>query len=193
MNIKVMLKLEIFDKTGKIIETVEKESESWCRAYGAIMLAQTRGSSTPSPTAPDTGNVNRTLRTVSSAFRCNAALGTVTDGIRVGTSSQAVDMTDYAMVAAVAEGTGAGEMEHQAVSVSAPSTAANVSSFTVARTIVNNSGNNITVEECGIYGQSAITGAVIVYMLLCRDLTGAQVIGDGGGITVTYTVSTTVG
>lgn len=192
MNMKVMVKLEIFDKSGKVVKTIEKESESWCRGYGAQMLAQFRGASTASPTAPDTGNTSRTLRTSAAPFRCSGSLGVVTHGIRVGTSSQAVDMTDYAMIVAIAEGTGSGEMEHQATSISNSSVAGSTASFTVARTIVNNSGAQITVEECGIYGYGGIDPAATVYLLLCRDLTGSQAIADGGGITITYTVSVTV-
>ncbi len=192
MNNKVMLKVEIFDKYGKVTSRIEKESESWCRAYGALMLAQMRGSPTASPTAPDTGNTNRTVKRAGQGFRCDGGLGTTTEGIRVGTSSQAVDMTDYAMIAAIAEGTGAGQMEHQATAVGTPSVAANVSSFTVSRTVVNNTGSSITVEECGIYGKGEDNSGTR-YFLLCRDLTGSQVILDGGGITVTYTISTTVG
>lgn len=190
MNIKVMLKVKIFDKKGKVISCTEKESESWCRGYAALMLAQMRGSSTPSPTAPDTGNTNRALRTASNPFRCDAASGTVTSGIRVGTDNTTVDMTDYALNTAIANGSGAGQLNHGACVVSAPSINGSTSSFTVTRSITNASGGDITVEECGIYGQG-YNGATR-YFCMCRDITGSQVVPDGGGITVTYTVSVTV-
>ena len=177
------------DRNGKVISRERHKIKSWCRAYNHILCAQFRvGESNPSPaiTTKDTGNTNRNLR-YQVNFPCNAGIGSTTMGIRVGTDNTAVDIEQYALIAAIAEGTGAGQMEHQGMVFADNGVAGNVSSFKAERVIVNNSGGVINVAETGIYCRAYDTGETARYFMVIRDLV-TQAVPDGGAITVTYTI-----
>jgi hypothetical protein len=120
-------------------------------------------------------------------FRVSGPLGDDEIGPVVGTGDTAVTITDYALGAQIAEGTGAGQMEHLGTTISAVTVAAPYASFTVSRTITNNSGTTITVKECGLYCWTT-TSQVQLAMIL-RDVLGAPLdVVDGGSITVDYTI-----
>ena len=195
MKYELKYKVEVFNKHGKVIHCEERRSKSFLEGYAAIMCAQMHGKSTPTITitVTDTGGTERTLRTYPAPFSCNAGAGIVVNGIRVGTGDTAVDMTDNKLETEITEGTSTGEMEHQATAFTTPSMAGSTCSFTVARSVINSSGASITVKEVGVYGISAITGVMAVYLAMVRDvLVSSVAVPNGGGITVTYTVSATV-
>ncbi|MFQ5826628.1 MAG: ABC transporter substrate-binding protein [Dehalococcoidia bacterium] len=109
-------------------------------------------------------------------------------GIVVGTDDTAVTINDYAMGTQFTNALGA---SHQTQTFTAPAVAASTCSWTTTRTIVNNSGNPVSIKEIGIYiiGQNGET----YNHCGVRDVLGAAVsVPDGGSITVTYTFSVTV-
>ena len=108
-------------------------------------------------------------------------------GIRVGTDNTPVAITDYALKAAVAEGTGPGQMEHQAQTFTWIGVAGNVCSFKTERVIVNNSGSQINLLEAAIYISVFYYPTAGTYICACRDLI-SQDVPDGGSITMTYTI-----
>lgn len=189
MKILAFIEATVFDRDGKVISHKKKPSRSFVRGFNHILCAQFRQETNPSPAiqTKDTGGAVRDLRNANTPFQADGVVGDDNYGIRVGTSNQAVDIEDFALIAAIAEGVGAGEMNHQAGSVTYLGVAAGVSSFTVDRTILNNSGGTINVEEVGIYAITMRVGAVNTYVMVVRDLYTLAV-PDGGGITVTYTI-----
>ena len=189
MKILAFIEATVFDRDGKVISHKKKPSRSFVRGFNHILCAQIRQESTPNPAiqTKDTGGATRDLRTADTAFGANGPVGNDDYGIVVGTSNHAVDIEDYALIAAIAEGVGAGQMNHQLCSATYLGVAAGVSSFTVDRSILNNSGDTINVEEAGIYAQTKRVGAIATYVMVMRDLM-SQAVPDGGGITVTYTI-----
>ena len=189
MKILAFIEATVFDRDGKVISHKKKPSRSFVRGFNHILCAQIRQESTPDPVIPtkNTGGALVNLRNSSACLRADGPVGIDDYGIVVGTSNQAVDIEDYALIAAVAEGVGAGQMNHQAGSATYLGVAAGVSSFTVDRSILNNSGDTINIEEVGIYVTATRTPTIATYVMVMRDLV-SQAVPDGGGITVTYTI-----
>ena len=188
MKITGFVTAVVRDRNGKVISRERHQSRSFVRAYNHLQCAQMRGIAAPSPaiTTKDTGGTDRNLRNGDKGS-CNAAIGVSAYGIRVGTDNTAVDIEQYALIAACAEGTGAGEMEHQGTSFNFVGVAGNVCSFEVERSIVNNSGGAIAVEEVAIYTTGNDTADATRYFMVARDLI-SQSVPDGGAITMTYTI-----
>ncbi|GAI77413.1 unnamed protein product, partial [marine sediment metagenome] len=109
-------------------------------------------------------------------------------GIRVGTGNTPVAIDDYAVETPIAEGTGAGEMNHQVCTIATSVVAAPSCSFLVSRAMVNNSPAEVTVREAAIYMRM---GAY--YGCGARDVFGApQAVPIAGTITVNWTLQVTV-
>jgi len=180
----------VTDKTGRVIKRVRRHrANSFVRAW-TFVLASQMPYSVPDPVigpVKDTSNVNQNLRRSYQTFSCAAPAGVTVQGIRVGTDGTAVTLADYALIAPIAHGVGAGQMEHQAQSFAWVGVVAGVCSFTITRSFVNNSGGPITVEECALYIRAINVTPVLVYLCGARDLF-TQIVPDGGGVTVVYTL-----
>jgi len=189
MKILAFIEATVFDRDGKIISHKKKPSRSFVRGFNHILCAQIRQESTPDPVIPtkNTGGALINLRNSSACLRASGPVGDDDYGIVVGTSNQAIDIEDYALIAAAAEGVGAGQMNHQLCSATYLGVAAGVSSFTVDRSILNNSGDTINIEEAGIYVMATRAPTAQTFVMVMRDLV-SQAVPDGGGITVTYTI-----
>lgn len=115
--------------------------------------------------------------------------GTLSDdgqGICIGTDNTAESVDDYVMGTLINDGSGAGEMEYQS-SGFIRNWDGGSTKFTrsVYREFQNSSGGSITVEEVGIYWESALSTSYIFLML--RDLiSGGQAVGDGESLLVQY-------
>jgi hypothetical protein len=90
----------------------------------------------------------------------------------------------YALAAKIANGTGAGQLQYGAVSITAPATIGQKRQITVARVFTNNSGASITVNEVGL----VVSG--IYYFLIERTLS-TNAIANLASATWTYTISIT--
>jgi len=190
MDVELGLALKVTDKDGRVISRQgRRKCHSFVQGWNWALSAQFLGQSQPSPPngpVKDTSGVNRNLRTCGNPFRCNAGAGATSYGIRVGTSTQAVSISDYALIAPVAEGTGSGQMEHQAQTFTWIGVVGNICSFKTERVIVNNSGAQINLREAAIYMSVFYYPTAGTYIMACRDLI-SQNVPNGGSITVTYT------
>jgi len=173
------------DPTGRIIFRKSQICRSYVLAEIDLIYAQMQYGA---HLIPDTGNVNRNIGADVNNLLANAGAGNVNYGIRVGTSSQAVAISDYHLIAAIAQGVGAGQLQHGAMSYVAPSTVGSTRRFTCSRTFTNGSGADITVNEVGIY---ACGGTTPYYFCIERSLLTFTV-PNGASRTVTYTISVTV-
>ena len=191
MKVLAYIETTVRDRHGKVISHHKKRSRSFVRGFNHMLCAQMRGESSPSPAiqTKDTGGVVRNLRTASNCFVADSGVGVVTHGIRVGTSVQAVDIEDYQLITAIAEGAGAGQLNHQATTCTYVGISGSQCSFTVQRQLNNNSGGNITIEEAGIYNSFYV--GFVIYVMSCRDLV-TELVPDAGNITVTYTIRVVV-
>jgi len=190
-EVELWLAVKVTDKNGKIISRQRRRrSHSYIQGWNWAVCGQFLGQSNPSPPLGLTRNVAGgyvNLRTSGSPFRCNAGAGTTNTGIRVGTDNTSVTIADYALKASIGEGTGSGQMEHQAQTFNFIGVVGNVCSFQTERVIVNNSGGQINVREAAIYMMAFRYPTTGTEICASRDLI-SQDVPDGGSITVTYTI-----
>lgn len=182
------------DKTGKIVsDTGEKNSHSLVQHFLQflyICFADTNNA------IEDTGNTSRTVvkpaTTANTILKIAAPANNDDYGLMVGSGTTAEAATDYALATLIAHGTGSGQLQYGATSVSDGAVSgANVDQVNT-RTFTNGSGATVTVKEIGIYC-IGYDGIVYRYFCICRDVLGTvQDVEDGQTATLQYTVRTTV-
>jgi len=176
--------VEVRDKEGRIIQRTSAPSRSYVEQWNQLLNVQ---ASQAGKTVKDTSGADRSVSKSSGLFLCNAGIGVVIYGLRVGKGTTAVAIDDYALESPLGEGTGTDEFNHQAVTFTEPAVVGSTCSFTVKRIMINNSGATISgIKEIGNY-QSG-------YLCLgFRDvLPSAVSVDHGGSISVTYTIAVTV-
>ena len=173
------------DRHGKIVSRERRKSKSFLKQWNQLIYVQM----TQTPlNITDTAGVSRSVDKISAAFGMNGAAVQTSYGTRVGTGTTAVAIDDYALETPIAEGVGAGQMEHLVCTVATYVVAAPNCSFLVSRAIVNNSGASITVRESGIYARGGS-----YFLCAVRDVFGTpQDVPNGGSIVVNYTLRVTV-
>lgn len=181
--------VEVRDKEGRVLQHISAPSRSYIQQWNQILNVQ---ATQADKTVKDTGGDNRLIAFYCFSLTANANLGNVDKGIRVGKGNTAVAIDDYALESPCGEGTGTDQFNHQAVVFTEPSVAGSTCSFTVRRTMINNSGATINgIREIGCYISGYRT--VYYYFLGFRDVLGSPVnVPDGGAITVEYTIGVTV-
>ena len=189
MKFQMYVDVVVRDRNGKVIQRIRKRK---CSSYVIALIDHLNSfMGAANNTIKDTGGTNRSYEpaTYAANISMNVAGGaTVTTfGIRAGTGTTAVTISDYAVETPIAEGTGAGQLSHGATSVGAPSTVGSSRQFTIARTFTNNSGASITVNEVGLYSRYS----TVYYFMLERSLLTFS-IANGASATVTYTIKVTV-
>lgn len=141
----------------------------------------------------DTGGTLRTLNRAlaGSGSNLDALSGAAnnTFGIQVGTGVTAVAIGDTALVTLIADGVAATQLQYGATSAIAPSTAGSTRSFTVSRTLTNNSGGTVTIQEVGLV--LSYTADALRRFLVERSLS-TQAILNTASATATYTIGVTV-
>jgi len=116
-------------------------------------------------------------------FACTAALGTVTQGIVVGTGGGAVTVDNYALGTPVTHGTGSTQLQFSAVSFGSLTTSGSTRYFTVVRTLTGNSTTTVNVTEVGLYANG---------YLIDRTLNSFSVLASPATKVITYNVSVSV-
>ncbi|MBA7522895.1 hypothetical protein ES705_15015 [subsurface metagenome] len=174
------------DRHGKVISRERHRSKSFLKQWNQLVYAHMSQSLTL--TITDTGGTPRSVQFDPDNFSMDAIAGVDTYGIRVGTGNTAVDISDYALESPIANGVGAGDLIYWLCAVADPVVAAPSCSFEVSRTMVNDSGNEITAREAGIYMKmEAFFGCAV------RDVFATpQAVPNGGAITVNWTLQVTV-
>ncbi len=186
MNLKLMINIKDIDKDGNVFNECEFEANSLVKAFIGILAGLCYvGSTTVS--VSDTGNISRTATYISPYLRSDAAVGDITKGIVVGTSSTAVAVSDYKLGTIVSHGTGSGQLSYGAMEVlTSYTTSGSNSYFEVRRAITNNSGADITTEEIGYYGFYSSYSFCIDRTIYNKTIT------NGNGIVITYKFQVTV-
>lgn len=202
--------LEALDASGKLVDRYSERSRTLNRNYwnwlfkefgGFIQTTGSAGNSfaMASDTTFGAGHLtnksidavvtNTNGTTLGGAPAIIGSLGSTAAGIVVGTGTGAESFEDAALGAICANGTSAGQMSYQAMTLGTPTYNAGTLTWTwvATRILNNNSGGTIVVGETGVYGYKATAG--VTYMLM-RDLLGATVsVLSGGQVTVTYTMT----
>lgn len=202
--------LEVFDKDGKLIQKHRQRSHSWVRnAYNVMFsnLAAKNASDatfgagklsakfTDGTVVGDGYHFGWGERDLDSPGYGYLAAAAVTDhGIVVGSGTNAEDFEDYALQTQIAEGTGAGQLNHVQSESHNVSYADTTLKDELVRYFNNNSGGNVDVNEVGVIGHfSRISGAYPDFeALVCRDkLASTVTVPDTGQLKVTYTIQLT--
>lgn len=199
-------KLEVFDKDGKLIQKHKQRSHSWTRnAYNHLFsqLAQKNGNDDTfgagklsikdyngvikygtNPIGQDySKNVDNPA--INYGYLCSAAW--VVSGIQVGSGTNAESFEDYVLQTPIAEGTGAGEINHIASELHSISYSDTTLTDELVRYFNNNSGGNISVNEVALTMNGYL--AANIKWVQSRDKLGATVtVPDTGQLKVTYTI-----
>lgn len=176
---------EIRDKHGQIISVTKHEVHSIVRGFIDTLHVQ-MGQVAVTNGAVATDGATRNTGTGVNNFAADNAAASGTYGLVVGTGSGAVTISDYALGAKIAHGSGAGQLSHGGTTFTNPTTSGSTRSFTIQRTFTNNSGSDITVNEVGIYIKMS------TYILLMDRTLSTKTITNGTTGTLTYTLGVTV-
>lgn len=171
------------DRYGKVISRECRRARSLLKQWNQLVCVYM---SRATISITDTGGVSRSIGADGIGFWMRPSAGDDSYGIIIGTGSTAVAIDDYAVATKISEGAGAGQMNYLACIVATPVVAAPICSFEVSRSVVNNSGSQITVREAGLYAKLIGTP---YYGCMARDVfTTPQDVPDGGSITVNWTI-----
>ena len=192
-NALLYYRLEVSDRQGRLLRRTRLyRSHSFVEQYAQHLRAWFRNSNESS--VVDTGGTSRTILNPSSGANvwmqviANAAAA-ANYGIRVGTGTTAVAMTNRQLATLIADGVGAGQLDYGGTTVGAHAQSGAAANFTLSRTFANTSGASITVREIGIACYTVILGPTDTYHLLVRDVLGTAVaVGDGQTLSVSYTI-----
>jgi len=183
MQVGVLLTIKKLSKDGKVLFEQRKQSESLVQAFiNGIRMFMVTGIG---DSLPDTSGTSRTVYRDTDDFWVNAPAGDSNYGVVVGTDPTAVDLTQYALLAQLTEGTGVGNISHQATTVTSPVYTATKCSFHIQRSFINNTGALITVRETGLYG-ILVSGGVNYPYMFARDVITAIDLADGETLFVDY-------
>ena len=189
VKIQMSVKVELRDKNGKITKTIEKPCHSYVRQL--IDLLDIFFKNDVGQVIKDTSGTNRNLSTISwgfEGFKTDAG-ATVDDfGILVGTSPSPITISDFKLWELILHGDSANKLNYGATSVGVVAIVGSTAKFTIARTLTNNSGADITTEEVCLVVD---TSGNHYWIMLERTLLSFTVANGTSG-TVTYTISVTV-
>ena len=198
--------LEVFDKNGKLIQRHHQRSHSWVRNAYNLLFTQLAGKGMTGDgygagklsiketdtTVKDTDGTAITIGTapddVGVGYR--EAAGLIVNGILVGSGVNAEDFEDYVLQTPIAEGAGAGQLNHAQSEANAYSYGALVGTNTLIRYFNNNSGGNVEVNEVCL-AATGFAGAFIDYITSRDHLAATVTIPDTGQLKVTYTIQLT--
>jgi len=185
----------VTDKKGRVLKRISAPSRSYVQAWNKLIDSHAMFTNAGSPyvVVKDTAGGDQNAYSSTITLQCNAPVGDINHGIRVGKGTTAVAITDYALESPCENGTGTDQFQHQAMEFTTPSVLGATCSFTVKRVMVNNSGATITgIREVACYGYfsaSMMTRKAMGF----RDVLGSPCdVPDGGAITVEYTIGVTV-
>lgn len=181
MKIKAYVAIEVRDKKGRLLTRRRQQAHSLLEQFNEVLYG--RMSNVTLDLKLTTGT-ETSLPPSGFSLLATASEGDNGYGVVVGTSDTAVAITDYALGAIVANGSGADQLLYKVVTFpDAPATVGSTNTWTIRRLFENDSGATITIKEAGIY----VTVGAIKYVGLCRDVITTTDIPNAATATVTYT------
>ena len=178
---------QVRDANGRIrVPFRRRTAHSFLIAYARMLYLKMVAPADQSIT--DTGSSSRSIYSWT-ACDVNTASGTTTEGLVVGTGTNAVTLTDTALQTQIAHGTSAGQLQYGASVVNAPSSDSTSTTLILTRVFTNASGGTITITEIGIY--ASMTGLLGTFLFcIVRDL-ATIAMNDGDQLTLNYILKTT--
>ncbi len=203
--LKLYYQLEKFNAKDKLIyKSRIRLSRSFVKGFLANLYVEMNNSSSFS--CLDVNNASQTIWFHPTQFNVNAPAGgcrlwvhyqasgyygncVSSDyiGIQIGTGTNPVTPTDYAMQTRIAHGSGAGQMYQFGTNFTPVTTGAGIAQFDVERIFRNNSGGSITVNEIGMYALNGYNGFCIIRDKLASGIT----VNDTEYLKVKYTIKIT--
>lgn len=207
------IELEVTDKDGKVIQHLKQRSHSWVRNAYNLLLSQMASKNLDSGAGEygagylsikdmlgviKRGTSGFSIGESSYSFESLTYLygyisGATDDGhgILVGSDATAESFEDFELLAQIAEGTAAGQLNHMAMDYPSKSYAALTWTITWLRYLNNNSPGNVDVNEVGLVPKGHSFLGAFSFMM-SRDKLGATVtIPATGQLKVTYTIELT--
>lgn len=191
--LRAYYEIKVWDRRGRIIRSTGKRiSRSFTERFLLALLSQMRQQALAG--MKDILGATRTFSFNAASFGMGLIAGIGVDdlGIVIGTDATGETISDFQLAAQIFEGTGAGQMQHQAVAGPfAPTVSPPDASFTFTRSFNNNSGGAITVRETAIYMRFR-SGVSNFSFCGLRDTPASLAVPNGGGASVSYTIQVTV-
>lgn len=181
------------DKDGKVVGT-RRGRNSLLQNFALLWFQYAMGYSAGLTIVSGTDTTGASLGMYtdyahSSSLSCLAGAGVDTYGIMVGSGTNAVSPTDYALQTQIAHGSGAGQLDYAGTSMVNPATAGNKRYMDIIRNFTNNSGSDVTFTEIGY----AVVAPVTYFFLMARDkLLASVTVPNLGSAQVRYQLSVTV-
>ncbi|GAJ05195.1 unnamed protein product, partial [marine sediment metagenome] len=126
---------------------------------------------------------------VTMGYMASAAVNS--NGIQVGSGTNAESFEDYALQTLIAEGAGAGQLNYAASLAPTKGYAALVFTIAWVRYMNNNSGGNVDVNEVSLVHWGGKTGAKTLQLMARDHLPATVTVPDTGQLKVTYTIQLT--
>lgn len=165
------------DKNDKILHEEFGEAHSLLRAFNRATYAYFNG---PSVSIVNTSNVSQNWDT-GDTMRSDAAAGTTTYGVVVGTGTTAVAIDDYAVETIIAHGTGTGQLDY-GVSTNTTYESASEDYVLCQRVVTNLNAASLSVTESGLYVHNGS-----YFFCIARDVfASAYTLANGDTLTVQY-------
>jgi len=192
-EVGAVLELTVTDKDGKVTEHRVMKSKSFVRQFLELLWIQANQLNQANAySLRDTGNTLRAIRQSQYLFNTNAGSTVTTYGPVVGTGTTAPTINDYALVTPIAHGTGAGQLQYDAVTFGAPASDSTTSQFTITRNFANASGGAITVNEIGLYVRAIADSTYYNFMTIRDVISGGISVPNGQTLTVNYRLQATI-
>jgi hypothetical protein len=177
---------------GKITKHQKGRAHSYLLNWLTMVERELNGAITSPISMTDTSNTSRTVYPCgysSTPYWMITAPATNTSyGILCGTSTAAITETDYKINTLIANGSSSGQLNYGATYIFQAQPAGNYTQIMIARSVTNNSGATITVNEIGI---ALVYNSGTYYFLVVHDLV-TQAITTGSTYLIIYTMQTSI-
>jgi hypothetical protein len=189
-RLKIEVQAEIRDKNGKVIRRTRKKL---CRSYVRQMidLLYAEFALDSGVITKDTAGTMRSIWNPAGYWKgLGAACGAASTlyGILAGTGASPTTISDHVIQTLITHGDTSTKLNYGATSVGTVAIVGSTAKFTIARTLTNNSGADISVTEVVLVLACTST---VYYFLVERTLLSFTITNGTSG-TVTYTISVTV-
>jgi hypothetical protein len=189
-NLQAHVQVEIKDKAGKVVKRYrQKLARSYVRQM-IDMLNAYMGDIEGNVVKDTVGDITNIYHSGGywKSVLAIAGAGLVTYGILCGSGTDAVTISDYYLPHLINHGDTSNKLNYGAVSVGNVAIVGSSAKFTIARTLTNNSGADISPSEVALVLKIS---DVTQYFMVDHTLFNFT-IGNGLSGTVTYTISVTV-
>jgi hypothetical protein len=199
--IQIFVKVETYTPDKRLIRRLYQRSHSFLKQIIDLLYAMNNVAPPSTLTSGASGNIYNIgvlgpYINLYDTFGANALAGDHSYGIVVGSGTTANSTSTYALASLITNGTGTGQLQYGAMSISTVSVSGNTMSFNLSRTFTNGSSGTVNVNEIGIYNRNGgLSGSTVsyTYFASARDvLSATQAVAPNNSLTVTYTISITV-